>query len=324
MGLVSAETLARLPTTVTSIASLQPSDSPRLDGLSAEHVRALAEVDTSVPPILVHRATMRVIDGMHRLNAAARRGDDTIEVRFVDGDEHDMFVLAVETNTKHGLPLSLRDRIAAATRITSSHPYWSDRRIAELAGLSPKTIGAVRKRSKEDIPQVAGRVGRDGKERPLNTAHGRQLAGDILAERPGVSVREVARQTGLSLSTVQDVRRRLSQGEDPVPERQRGPRTVVPSARPPADSSASIEPSKVLALVKRDPSLRFSEVGRTILRLLDSHSIPEETWEQLAESVPPHSAVAVASIARRCADAWTRFAEQVESRLSEPYPKVGS
>jgi hypothetical protein len=324
MGLVSAESLARLPTTVVSIASLQPSDSPRLDGLSTEHVRALAEIDTSVPPILVHRQTMRVIDGMHRLNAAARRGDDMIEVRFVDGEECDMFVLAVETNTKHGLPLSQRDRLSAATRIARSHPYWSDRRIAELTGLSPKTIGAVRKRASGNIPRVTGRVGRDGKERPLNTAHGRQLAGDILAERPGASIREVARETGLSLSTVQDVRRRLSQGEDPVPERQRGLRNVVNSAKPTAVSPAPIEPSKVLALVKRDPSLRFSEVGRAILRLLDSHSIPEETWEQLAESVPPHSAAAVASIARGCAVAWTRFAEQVESRLSEPYPKVGS
>lgn len=324
MSLLSAESLALLPTTVVPIASLLPSDSPRLDGLSAEHVRALTEIDTGFPPILVHRATMRVIDGMHRLKAAARRGDDTVEVRFVDGEERDLFVLAVETNTKHGLPLSLRDRIAAATRVVRSHPHWSDRLIAERTGLSAKTVGSVRKGSNEDATRVAGRVGRDGKVRPLDTAPGRQLAGDIMAERPGASVREVARETGLSLSTVQDVRKRLSQGEDPVPERQRGRKSIVTSAGPAAVLSAPIEPSKVLAVVKRDPSLRFSELGRTILRLLDSHSIPEEAWVRLAESVPPHTVAAVASIARSCAVSWTRFAEQVESRHAEPYPKVGS
>jgi ParB-like chromosome segregation protein Spo0J len=324
MSLPTTESLGLLPTTVVPIASLLPSDSPRLGGVSAEHVRALTEIDTGVPPILVHRVTMRVIDGMHRLQAAARRGRETIEVRFVDGDERDLFVLAVQTNTQHGLPLSLRDRIAAATRVASSHPHWSDRLIAELTGLSANTVGSVRKRSSEDIPRVDGRVGRDGKVRPLNTGHGRQLAGAIMTERPGVSVREVARETGLSLGTVQDVRKRLSQGEDPVPERQRGRDNVVTSAKPAAVPHAPIEPSKALALVKRDPSLRFSDVGRTILRLLDSHSIPEETWVRLAESVPPHSAAAVASIARSCAMSWTRFAEQVESRGAEPYPKVGS
>jgi hypothetical protein len=35
-----------------------------------------------LPPILVHRATNRIIDGMHRLEAAKLRGDETISVRF--------------------------------------------------------------------------------------------------------------------------------------------------------------------------------------------------------------------------------------------------
>jgi hypothetical protein len=44
------------------------------------------------------------------------RGQDTIPVRFVDCDEKDIFVIAVQANTAHGLPLSLTERIRAAAQ----------------------------------------------------------------------------------------------------------------------------------------------------------------------------------------------------------------
>jgi hypothetical protein len=43
----------------------------------------------------------------------------------------------------HGLPLTLADRLAAAARIVTACPYWSDRAVAAVAGLSPKTVTAV-------------------------------------------------------------------------------------------------------------------------------------------------------------------------------------
>ncbi|MGH8879883.1 MAG: hypothetical protein ACRD0P_21450, partial [Stackebrandtia sp.] len=52
------------------IALLRPADSPRLDGENSEHTQMLAESSEKLPPILVHRQTMRVIDGVHRLSAA--------------------------------------------------------------------------------------------------------------------------------------------------------------------------------------------------------------------------------------------------------------
>ncbi|MFC7729983.1 hypothetical protein [Actinomadura keratinilytica] len=69
-----------------------------------------------LPPILVHRRTMRVVDGMHRLRAARLQGRCEIGVRFVDGPDADVFVAAVRANIGHGLPLSLADREAAAAR----------------------------------------------------------------------------------------------------------------------------------------------------------------------------------------------------------------
>src|SRR5947199_10633529 len=58
------------------VSSLLPGDSPRVAGENPEHVQLLAAA-RNLPPILVHRSTMRVIDGMHRLRAARLRGDET-------------------------------------------------------------------------------------------------------------------------------------------------------------------------------------------------------------------------------------------------------
>src|SRR5260370_41261090 len=66
------------------LSSLVPADSPRLEGLDPGHAEALAEVDDELPPILVQRSTMRVIDGMHRLDAARIRGQEEIRVQFFD------------------------------------------------------------------------------------------------------------------------------------------------------------------------------------------------------------------------------------------------
>ncbi len=84
---------------------------------------------------------MRVIDGTHRLRAAILNGHEEIGVLFFDGTDDDAFVAAVRANVVHGLPLALADREAAATRIIKSHPQWSDRAIAEAAGLAAQTGG---------------------------------------------------------------------------------------------------------------------------------------------------------------------------------------
>ncbi|RSM76801.1 hypothetical protein DMH04_36305 [Kibdelosporangium aridum] len=71
------------------VDSLLPADAPRLSGEGDAHVRLLAESEAILPPIVVHRSTMRVIDGMHRLYAAVLRGQKNVEVRFFEGDESD-------------------------------------------------------------------------------------------------------------------------------------------------------------------------------------------------------------------------------------------
>lgn len=326
--IVSAATLfqvdhdKRLPVIRVPIRSLSFSDSPRLSGEHMEHVYMLAQSDTTLPPIIVNRATMRVIDGMHRLRAATLRGQSDIDVQFFDGNEGDSFVLAVRANIAHGLPLSLTDRTTAAARIISSHPQWSDRLIASATGLAARTVGAIRRRSTGNT-QSNARIGRDGRVRPLDAAEGRRIASELMASQPDASLREIASAAGISLGTAQKVREQLRRCESPAPlERHDGNRRKnrlkhdKPAARsngPPAAGRA-LAGNRVLVLnnLRKDPSLRFSDTGRVLLRLLHVLAIDTVEWETLIGSVPAHCIPMVSNAARACADVWQEFAKQLE------------
>jgi ParB-like nuclease family protein len=188
------------------VSSLLAGLSPRLRGEDAEHVRLLAQAPAPLPPILVQRATMRVIDGMHRLSAARLLGRETVEVRFLDGTEAELFAIAVKANTGHGMPLTLADRQAAASRLIALLPRQSDRWIADVTGLAPGTVASVRHR-RGQAAQAGTRVGRDGRERPVDIAERRRIAKDAIIAHPGASLRTIAELAGLSPGTVRDVRR---------------------------------------------------------------------------------------------------------------------
>ncbi|WP_369147655.1 transcriptional regulator [Streptomyces sp. R44] len=314
----------RKSTVVVPAAVLQLGESPRTGGRDEEHIARLAELDGPLPPILVERHTMRVIDGTHRLLAAVSKGQLAIEVEFFDGSSADAFLKAVEANVTHGLPLSLADRRAAAERIVISHPQLSDRAIARTAGLGAKAVAAIRRRVAEtaDGPQLQVRVGRDGKVRPLNSLEGRRRAAELLAERPEASLREVARLAGLSPATVSDVRRRLAAGEAKATE-QAGDGAmgvVLPAQRTRATVAQHMrlmrsDPAMVLEKLLRDPSLRHKEEGRQLLRLLQQNAMGASEWSELTEVVPTHCGALVVNLARQCAETWLEFAQQLDERV---------
>jgi len=309
-----------------SVSSVRPGDTPRLSGEDAAHARTLAQVEGPLPPIVVHRATMQVIDGMHRLQAARLRGEPEIAVRFFDGDEDAAFVLGVECNMAHGLPLTLPDRVAAAAKIVVANPLWSDRAVAEATGLAAVTVAGIRERSTGHCERLHERMGKDGRVRPLNTAHGRRLAGALIVENPDASLREIARQAGLSPATVQDVRERLKRGEDPVPPRvrnaERSPRrrrTADLGPVPPATHGgrgARGLPGSILDNLRSDPSVRYNESGRALLGWLARYAGGIEQWREVLYPVPPHCAAVLAELARGCAAEWSSLAKQLERQDS--------
>ena len=309
------------------VLRLRPADSPRLNGEDRAHIARLAEMETPLPPILVDRRTMRVIDGMHRLMAASLQGREAINVIFFDGSEADVFLRAVQENVTHGLPLSQADRRAAAERIVASHPHMSDRAIGEVAGLASKTVAAIRKRSTGGIPQSGGRVGKDGKIRPLDSSEGRRRAADLLNERPEASLRDVARAAGISPATVLDVRKRLQRGEPPVPEKPGVARiagtaadaltgaAVAPRPVPRlAPRGAPPDPAATVERLLRDPSLRGNEKGKGMLRLLHINAVGAEQLPSAAVTVPPHCVGIIVQLARQYAQMWHDFAKELDGR----------
>jgi ParB-like chromosome segregation protein Spo0J len=280
----------------------------------------------------VDKRTMRVIDGMHRLMAASLQGRETIEVIFFEGSEADVFLRAVQENIAHGLPLSQADRRAAAERIIATHPHLSDRAIGHSVGLAAKTVAAIRKRSAEGVPQSGVRVGRDGRVRPLNSGEGRRRAAELLAQQPGASLRDVARAAGISAATVLDVRKRLERGEPAVPLRQHhangsidrgagvtadGDQTHAPAIRLSPSAAWSPAPADPVATVEkllRDPSLRSSERGKGMLRLLHVNAVAAEQLPEVVTGVPPHCVLIVVQLARQYAKMWQDFARELDGR----------
>ncbi|MDA5145918.1 ParB/RepB/Spo0J family partition protein [Streptomyces sp. AD681] len=316
------------------VDTLLPADSPRLNGLDEQHVKQLADVYPTLPPILVHSRTMRVIDGMHRLAAARRNRLDVVEVRYFTGTEEESFLRSVSANVAHGLPLSPDERKTAAHRILDMCPELSDRAVGACTGLSPKTVASVRSRSTEDSTRLNVRVRSNGKAHPLDRTAERLHAAQLMIARPDLPLRAVVKETGLSLGTVHDVRQRLLRGDTPVPvSRRRSPRvqspgTDVPASRRgfppegpdplrrapetvPGRSRTSLEMLRKLA---SDPALRHSEAGRHFLRWLHDHFVVDDSWRQWTEAVPPHSAATLADLALHCSRTWKRFAEDLASR----------
>jgi hypothetical protein len=309
------------------IDCLQAADSPRLCGEDTEHILRLAATERQLPPIIVHRHTMRVIDGMHRVRVAKLRGQAHIDVAFFDGTDQEAFVLAVRSNITHGLP------------------SWSDRLIASVTGLSASTVRSLRQRvGAPETGEDGGRVGRDGRRRPLDPTVGRLAASRVVGERPEASVREIAREAGISLATARDVRARVRRGEDPLPAMQRvespaedgsltesgGTRTSIPARRPGIEAMTAFE--RISEYAKRleregaqdvaslldglasDPALRFTDSGRAMVRWLTARARDLERWREVAATVPPHSAYVITNLAIQCACEWLQFAEQLEQQ----------
>lgn len=323
----------QLPVCQVEINRLRTADSPRLSGEDPEHVEALVAAQSPLPPIIVHRPTMRVIDGVHRLRAAIRRGETTIAARYFDGGNADAFVLAVRLNVAHGLPLALADRKRAAERVIGSYPQWSDRRVASVTGISAGTVAEIRRRT-AGLRELGSRVGQDGRVRPLDGTTGRMLAGQLMTEKPHLSLRQVARAATISPETARDVRNRLRNGEDLIPAKSRRARASAVASGPGADlvavpraearraRRAVPDRAAVVNRLKSDPALRYSETGRNLLRLLTLHTVWTEEWDGIVTNLPPHCNDTVADLAREFAALWADLATRAGRDIDKNVAKA--
>ncbi|MFJ8150381.1 nuclease [Streptomyces sp. NPDC096094] len=346
----------KLPTREVPVAALAPGVSLRQGGTDAAHVRLLVDAAGSaeLPPLLVQVDGCRVIDGLHRLEAARLMGDDSIKVRFLDCSNSEALVIAMQANGSHGLPLSKADRVAGAQRVLGSHPDWSDRAIAGITGLSAKTVASLRERSAIAAPLGGKRVGQDGRRRPVDAGEGRRRAAEYIATHPNAPLRQVARATDVSLGTVHDVSARLRRGEGPErngrqthaarPQHVRPVPSVPPLDDPQAPAEAvadGVRPAPlrvaghaeaappqrrnhtdtpptwatVAAKMATDPAIRYTAGGRELLRWMQTHATePGEDWRRLVDAVPPHWLGVIAPIADHIGKEWFLLAERLKAR----------
>jgi len=205
----------------------------------------------------------------------------------------------------------------------ASYPHWSDRSIGLIAGVSNKTVGKLRGCATEEISQLNPRLGRDGKVRPVSPANGRHRAAEFLSTNPRASLREIARKAGVSVTTARDVRQRIDNGESPLPDnlaKKVSPKKVGQSgaAAPLANSSRGPRKHRegrgrdLLQRLRNDPSVRSSERGRELLRLLSTVVVAITACNEFAEAAPTHCSGTFAEIARKNARAWQEIAEKFE------------
>jgi ParB-like chromosome segregation protein Spo0J len=270
--------------------------SPRAEKYDEAHVAALAEVLDEVPPVVVHAPTMRVIDGVHRVMAARSVGWTSISALMFDGDETDARVEAVRSNVAHGKPLTLAEREAAALGILDELPSWSDRRIAAVSGLSPKTVARLRSRATGDSAQLRGRVGRDGKVRPVDPVAVRGRVAELLRADPEASTRAVAKQAGASQATVRDVRQRLSKGASAV-------------------SSLAEQRRKRNRPTSKGLEREFPEVvSSEFAEWFEVHHVDDTAWKAFVDEIPISRVYEIADTARACSESWRAFAAALEDR----------
>jgi hypothetical protein len=129
--------------------------------------------------------------------------------------------IALRANTAHGLPLTRAERRHGVDKLIELRPAWSNRRIADAAGVGDATVRRRREaldiqapmRPPSPTTHLAGRrTGRDGKQYPARRV---DLA-DLVRAHPTASDRQIARLAGCSPTTVATWRRRSMQSDQPT------------------------------------------------------------------------------------------------------------
>ncbi|WP_052711034.1 ParB N-terminal domain-containing protein [Pseudofrankia sp. DC12] len=279
--------------------------------INRDHVEALAHTGGDWPPILVRREDHTIVDGFYRYLAARQLGYGEMDCVYFDGRSEEAFLEAVRRNLRHGLPLSLREREAAAHQALAFHPDWSDRRLGEACGLAPGTVGRLRDANgcaPEQNGQLNVRLGRDGKRYPVDPDASRERIIRLLREEPDRSLRSVAQATGTSPSTVRAVKMGLAR----------------PAAAPPP---VALVKSPAVAVPPRsrtgDPAAFPAAEVATFTRWFERTDVTDE-WRELVPSVPAAKVREVLDEARRRARSWLEFASALEAEMHPGEVRVGA
>lgn len=107
-----------------------------------------------------------LVDGFHRLRAAKLAALTGFQLDVKPGEMRDAIRLSLSVNAKHGLRRTREDKRRSVERALADDEWvsYSDRKLAQLCAVSPRTIAAVRKELEAagSIEEQTERVGVDG------------------------------------------------------------------------------------------------------------------------------------------------------------------
>lgn len=163
---------------------------------NADIVRQYVETLDELPPITVQMETFTLIDGLHRLTAAAEASTDFVRIVEDPVSDAELWIAAFEANALHGHALTTAERVRAAKhRIKESD--WSDALIAKWAGVHRNSVmqwrqkmtaaegGSPLAQNVQPESESERRVGVDGKSYPATKpvkSQGGQVAQNVQPE----------------------------------------------------------------------------------------------------------------------------------------------
>ncbi len=297
-----------------ALADIKVTWSPR-EKLNLEHIALLVESVTQWPPVVIHRETGRIVDGRHRLEAARSLGRATIAAVLFDGSSDEATLEAIRLNTIHGLPLNLRERKESARLLLELFPSWSDRRLAEVCGLSARTIASFRTAGRTAATAVrpeyeAPRIGRNGRPWRAPDPQVSERVAAAYESDPGASLRAIAQRVGVSRETVRCARQRsLDASESGTSQH------LTASAIPPTSHLAEehVAPASGPKWAT-DNAYVSTEIGRRFVEWFNDRAMDERTCSYFSEIVPFGRIYEVADAARQRSAMWLDFADQLSKR----------
>jgi hypothetical protein len=159
------------------------------------------------PPIIVFDdgCDYWLADGFHRVEAGRKIGRETIVAEIRQGSARDAVLHGIGANAAHGLRRTQADKRRAVERLLKDPEWarWSDRKIAEVAKVDHKTVGAIRRDLAGEFPTAAAATTK-AKNGEFPTANGKpstraSLISDVLRTIPDGQLLAECRRRGLTV-----------------------------------------------------------------------------------------------------------------------------
>ncbi len=137
----------------------------RMDDSVINEYSELMQEGTKFPPVIIFNdgEELWLADGFHRLFAARLAGVKQIECDVHEGTQREARLFAIGANKDHGLRRTNEDKRNAIISLLKDSEWskYSARKIAEIAGVSDRTVGRIKDELGMDKSKIIGSDGRE-------------------------------------------------------------------------------------------------------------------------------------------------------------------